>query len=98
MKEKMEQSYLIPGFLLGIVRCTDHKHLGKLQSIRNQIYEKDQELLSYLSGDKLYLLFTGRKEEQKTAEFLREVGPVQGFFQVERVFSRDDLFLHDGRK
>ncbi|MFR7442636.1 MAG: hypothetical protein ACLUUO_03030 [Sellimonas intestinalis] len=78
MKEKMEQSYLIPGFLLGIVRCTDHKHLGKLQSIRNQIYEKDQELLSYLSGDKLYLLFTGRKEEQKTAEFLREVGQAFG--------------------
>ena len=78
MKEKMEQSYLIPGFLLGIVRCTDHKHLGKLQSIRNQIYEKDQELLSYLSGDKLYLLFTGRKEEQKTVEFLREVGQAFG--------------------
>ena len=57
-RKKMEQNYLIPGFLLGIVWSGDHRRYGQLQHIRNQIYEKDQDLLSYLSGECLYLLFT----------------------------------------
>ncbi len=73
IKEKMEQNYLIPGFLLGIVWSGDHRRYGQLQHIRNQIYEKDQDLLSYLSGECLYLLFTGKKEEQKTTELLRAI-------------------------
>lgn len=73
MQEKMEQLYLIPGFVLGIIWCPDRECQGRLQSIRNQIYEKDQKLLSYLSGNRLYLLFTGRKETEGIKQLLKEV-------------------------
>lgn len=76
IKDKMEQRYLIPGFLLGIV-WVDGNHRGILQSIRNQIYERDRNLLSYLSDEKLYLLFTGRKDAESTVEILEEIS--EGF-------------------
>lgn len=105
MKEKIEQTYLIPGFLLGIVWCATNRQQGRLQSIRNQIYEKDQNLLSYLEDEKLYLLFTGRKEEEKTAAMLGSICHALGgsvcvgslFFDREEIRSRKSFLEHAAR-